>query len=71
MLKRMKIKTNRIRCKRCGDIIESVSVHDSVWCSCGSCNVDGGRLYLKRSFLGEEPCFEELSEYEKENENEL
>ena len=28
---------NAIRCKKCGDIIESKTVHDFKFCSCGSC----------------------------------
>lgn len=54
---------NRIRCKKCGDVIESCSVHDFKWCSCHSCAVDGGHEYLKR--LGELEDWEELSETEE------
>lgn len=39
---------NVIQCKKCGDIIESVSVHDFKTCSCGTCSVDGGHNYLRR-----------------------
>ncbi len=39
---------NKIKCKKCGDIIESKSVHDLKWCSCGSVAVDGGTEYLRR-----------------------
>lgn len=39
---------NVIQCKKCGDIIESVSVHDFRTCSCGTCSVDGGHNYLRR-----------------------
>ena len=39
---------NAIQCKLCGDIIESVSVHDFKTCSCGACSVDGGHDYLRR-----------------------
>lgn len=55
---------NRIKCKRCGDIIESTHRHDFKWCSCGQCAVDGGHDYLKRSYTGESPeeSYEELSE---------
>ena len=42
---------NRIRCRRCGDIIESTYTHEFVRCSCGAVAVDGGREYLRR--LGE------------------
>ena len=58
------IKVNKIKCKFCGDIIESTHVHDFKYCSCGKCAVDGGHYYLRRNVYGETPeeCFEELSE---------
>ena len=58
------ILSNKIRCKHCGDVIESTKIHDFVWCSCGSCAVDGGYSYIKRAFCSENPDddFEELSE---------
>jgi hypothetical protein len=62
-----KILRNRIQCKRCGDIIESWSVHDFVKCSCGACAVDGGREYLRRCFE-ERDCYIELSEVERTEE---
>ena len=37
-----KIIRNVIRCKSCGDIIESKYTHDYVTCKCGRCSVDGG-----------------------------
>ena len=40
------ILVNKIRCKKCGDIIESKSVHDFRFCKCES--VDGGHDYLRR-----------------------
>ena len=54
---------NRIKCKKCGDIIESMNRHDFKWCSCGECAVDGGHDYLRRCFKGNVPedSFEELS----------
>lgn len=58
-----KIICNKIRCKKCGDVIESRTVHDFKWCSCRSCAVDGGREYLKR--LGNREDWEELSETEE------
>lgn len=39
---------NMIKCKKCGDVIESKSVHDFQTCSCGTCSVDGGHSYLRR-----------------------
>ncbi len=38
-----------IRCKKCGDIVESASVHDFKTCACGTCAADGGHDYLRWS----------------------
>ena len=62
--KTRKIKRNAIRCKICGDEIESVNRHDFVWCSCGAVYVDGGRDYLIRGYRDSSGDFEELTEYE-------
>lgn len=43
-----RIVRNAIRCRHCGDAIESKSVHDFVTCTCGACSVDGGYEYLRR-----------------------
>jgi len=51
---------NKIRCKVCGDEIESVNRHDFKWCKCGSCAVDGGHSYLRR--VGEFDKWEDISE---------
>lgn len=55
-----KIIINKIRCKKCGDIIESKSVHDYKECQCGAVAVDGGLYYLRRCGFCED--WEELSE---------
>lgn len=44
----MAILLNRIKCKKCGDVIESKSVHDFKSCKCGAVAVDGGHCYLRR-----------------------
>lgn len=54
---------NAIRCKKCGDVIESKTVHDFKFCSCGSCAVDGGHDYLRR--CGNLGDWEEMSEAER------
>ena len=59
-----KIIHNRIRCKHCGDVIESGHVHDFKWCKCGTVAVDGGHDYLKRSFKNSPEDYEDLSEVE-------
>ena len=47
----MYILHNRIQCRKCGDIIESESVHDFKFCKCGAVAVDGGHEYMKRSAM--------------------
>ena len=60
---------NMIRCKLCGDIIESKHRHDYVECRCGACAVDGGHDYLRRCFK-EKDCYIDLSETEEAHEEE-
>jgi hypothetical protein len=55
---------NRIRCRKCGDIIESKTRHDYVTCKCGAVAVDGGSSYLKRT--GDPADIEELEEWPKD-----
>jgi tRNA(Ile2) C34 agmatinyltransferase TiaS len=49
-IKKTKILVNKIKCNKCGEIIESVHRHDFKFCKCGSVAVDGGKDYLKRNF---------------------
>lgn len=44
-----KIITNKIKCRTCGDVIESVFTHDLKRCKCGAVEIDGGKEYLRRS----------------------
>lgn len=54
---------NMIRCKHCGEIIESTYRHDFKVCKCGKVCVDGGKDYLRRGFpTSPEIDYEELSE---------
>jgi hypothetical protein len=62
-----KIIHNKIKCLKCGDIIESYSVHDFKFCSCGACGVDGGKEYLRR--VGYKENWEDLSEVEDDADN--
>ncbi len=62
-----KIIRNVIRCKNCGDIIESKYTHDFVTCKCGRCSVDGGKDYLRRCFKNSTDDYEELSEFEEDS----
>ena len=45
----VKLIRNRCKCNKCGDVIESKSVHDFVRCKCGACSTDGGLDYIHRS----------------------
>lgn len=64
-----KIISNKAQCKKCKDIIESKDNNDLKRCTCGSIAVDGGLEYIKR--IGNPDDVIELSEYEKENSNQL
>jgi len=55
-----KIIINRIRCKQCGNVIESMYTHDFKLCQCGAVGIDGGKEYLRREFDSEED-YQELS----------
>ena len=61
-MKYKKLVKNAIRCKNCGDIIESKYTHDFKFCSCGKVAVDGGLDYLRR--CGNSDDYEDLSTYE-------
>ena len=37
----------RIRCRKCGDILQSKYRHDFKMCRCGSCYIDGGDDYCR------------------------
>lgn len=59
-----KILVNRCKCLKCGDVIESKSVHDWVSCSCGAIFTDGGTEYVRRG--GEWELIEDMSVCEGE-----
>lgn len=59
----MKIISNKIQCKHCGEILESKSEHDFKMCVCKRCGVDGGHDYLRR--LGYPEDFVDLSVVEE------
>ena len=63
-MKKQYILTNKAKCLECGEVIESRHRHDFVTCKCGNLSVDGGKDYLKRSFLNNN--WLELSESESE-----
>ena len=51
---------NAIRCRICGEEIESKHTHHFHTCRCGACSADGGHEYLRRCYK-EEGCYEEIS----------
>ena len=38
---------NKIKCNKCGDVIESISVHDFKFCECGAVAVDNSGSVVK------------------------
>ena len=59
-----KIIVNKIRCKKCGEEIESTHRHEYKTCRCGAVSVDGGHEYLRR--CGNYEDWEEMSVVERE-----
>ena len=58
-MKAEKVIINKIKCNKCGDVIESKHRHDFKFCKCGAVAVDGGHDYLRR--CGDLDGYEELS----------
>lgn len=44
----------KIKCLKCNDIIESLSVHDFRECKCKFCFIDGGNQYTR---IGGDPKY--------------
>ncbi|MFB1052258.1 hypothetical protein [Paraliobacillus sp. JSM ZJ581] len=42
-----KVIVNKVRCKKCNDIIESKYIHDMQYCKCKSIYIDGGKEYQR------------------------
>jgi hypothetical protein len=53
---------NRVKCKQCGDVIESLLRHDWVQCRCHAIFTDGGQDYIRRG--GNPEDFIEIEEEE-------
>lgn len=43
---------NKVRCKKCNDIIESKHTHDIQYCKCGAIYIDGGTEYQRCGWTG-------------------
>ena len=66
-----KILANRIRCKYCGDIIESRHCGDCQFCSCARVGVYGGKVRLGRIAIFSHADYEDLSVCEEEKDDNL
>lgn len=42
-----KVLVNKVRCKKCDDVIESTHNHDFKRCKCGAIFIDGGMDYQR------------------------
>jgi hypothetical protein len=62
-----KIKVNKLKCKKCGDVIESKYGHDYKYCKCGSIFIDGGLEYGRYGWPSGDPkdYVEDLREWEE------
>lgn len=63
---RPRLKINKIKCKKCGDVIESTYGHDFKYCKCGAIFVDGGLEYSRYGWPEGNPddYIENLQEWE-------
>lgn len=39
--------SEKIKCLQCGEVIQSMHVHDFKFCECGNVFIDGGDEYLR------------------------
>jgi hypothetical protein len=52
----------KIKCKLCGDVVQSQKPHRMEWCMCRACAVDGGRLTSR--LIGRPEDYEVIKEEE-------
>jgi hypothetical protein len=57
----------KIRCKRCNEVIQSMHRDDMKWCSCGLIYIDGGSDYTRIGFGGQGQSAEECYDYVDDN----
>ena len=57
-----KLTRNAAGCYRCGDVVESKTVHDFRSCRCGAIFVDGGLEYVR--YGGDLRMMEPMHEYD-------
>ena len=37
----------QVMCRKCLSVIQSIDVHDMLWCECGAIAIDGGDSYTR------------------------
>lgn len=55
----------KIKCKKCGDVLEGDKKGTYISCQCGACAIDETKWYWR--IIGNEEDFEEVKEKEEEN----
>ena len=58
--------SNKLKCLKCGNEIQSLYRHDFKWCSCGNLFIDGGNDYCRCGGQGIEDGTYEWIEEEDE-----
>lgn len=51
------VRHDALHCKKCDDVIYSLTGHHYHKCSCGNCSIDGGKQYLRYGFTGAKDSF--------------
>lgn len=58
-MRTFKILLNKVQCKSCGIVLESVQKDKKISCACGKITADGGKSFIKR--IGSYADMNELS----------
>lgn len=58
-----RVLVNKVRCKKCDDIIESVHIHDFKRCKCGAIFLDGGNDYQRYGWETNQPDSARLEDF--------
>lgn len=55
----------KIKCKKCGDVIDGEFKGRLIWCACESCAIDETEYYAR--IIGEQEDYEKIEEEADEN----
>lgn len=58
-----RVLVNKVRCKKCNDIIESIHSYDFKKCKCNSIFLDGGKDYQRYGWGMNQPENARLEDY--------